>query len=72
MLKNISFYTRREEGEECYMRIMINAVIMMTKIIFMIMLLSSVIMMMKNDSVGAGDENISDMENVMNDGLTLQ
>lgn len=54
------------------MRIMINAVIMMTKIIFMIMLLSSVIMMMKNDSVGASDENISATENVMNDGLMLQ
>lgn len=58
--------------EECHMRIMINAVIMMTKIIFMIMLLSSVIMMMKNDSVGASDENISATENVMNDGLMLQ
>lgn len=54
------------------MRIMINTVIMMTKIIFMIILLSSVIMMIKNDSVGADAENISDTENVMNDELTLQ
>lgn len=54
------------------MSAVINAVIMMTKIIFMIMLLSSVIMMMKNDSSGAGKEDISDTENVMNDGLTLQ
>ncbi len=29
-------------------------------------------MMMKNDSIGASDENISATENVMNDGLMLQ
>lgn len=38
----------------------------------MIVLLTSVIVMMKNDSVGTDIANISDTENDMNDELTLQ